>query len=230
MCELVDFDALVATRDAQMAAIVQHFEHARGRDRLTAPAVDDARHAERLLQLARMCRAVLADVREDALGKARMLALDVPRVADRPRVQQAKRIPWQDAVDMKVLLGERQRRIVLLQVAGAIAADAMPEDQVLGSGRRGDRVELHEAERSHRGFEVARRKKRARDRVIAKLLQGNTGKALAHAARSASTILSRAARAAGRKPPTKPMPSANISAARTMPGVSTKRNASSAKV
>jgi hypothetical protein len=40
------------------------------------------------------------------------------------------------------------------------------------------------------------------------------------AALSASTIVSRAARAAGRKPPTKPMTSANESAATTMPGVS----------
>ena len=87
-----------------------------------------------------------------------MLALDVPRVADRPRVQQAKRIPWQDTVDMKVFLGQRQRRIALLQVARAIAADAMPEDQVLRAGRRADRVELHEAECAHRGLEIARSK------------------------------------------------------------------------
>src|SRR6202030_660861 len=98
--ELVDFDALVATRDAQSAAIVQNFEHARGGDRSAAPAVDDARRPKRLLQLARMSRAVLADVSENALRQPRMLALDVPRVADRPRVQQVKRIPWQDTINV----------------------------------------------------------------------------------------------------------------------------------
>src|ERR1700730_10771978 len=106
----------------------------------------------------------------------------------------------------------------------------MPQDEVLRAGWRTDRVELHEAKRPYRGFEIARRKKRARNGVIAQLIHGNAGDARAHAARSASTILSRAARAAGRNPPTKPMPSENINAAKTMPGVSTKRNASPAKV
>src|SRR5450755_2624860 len=131
---------------------------------------------------------------------------------------------------MNDLFGQRQRRILLLDVARAIPADAMPEDQVLCARRRADRVDLNEAQRAHCGFEIAWHKKRARHRVIAKLRQGHPRRARAHAARSASTIFSRAARAAGRNPPTKPMPSANISAARTMPGVSTKRNASSAKV
>src|SRR3989440_1286211 len=131
---------------------------------------------------------------------------------------------------MKVLLHQRQRWIVFLEIASAIAANPMPQNQVLRAGRRADRVELHEAEHPHCGFEIADRKKRARNRVIAELFHGNAGNAPAHAARSASTILSRAARAAGRNPPTNPMPSANTNAARTMPGVSTKRKASSAKV
>ena len=169
-----------------------------------------------------MSRTVRADVSENALRQPRMLALDVPRVARRPRVQQAKRISWQHTVDMEVLLDQRQRWIVFLEIAGAIAANPMPQNQVLRAGRRADRVELHEAERPHCGFEIADRKKRARNRVIAELFHGNAGNARAHAARSASTILSRAARAAGRNPPTNPMPSANTNAARTMPGVSTK--------
>src|SRR6202040_2220609 len=162
-----DFDPLVATRDAQLAAIVQNFEHASGGDRLAAPAVDGARRPERFLQLAWMGRAVLADVSENALRQARMLALDVPWVAHRPRGQQAKRIPRQHAVDVQPLLDQRQRRIVLLEIAGAIAADPLPEDQVLRAGRGADRVELHEAERPNRGFEIASTKKRARNRVIA---------------------------------------------------------------
>ena len=56
------------------------------------------------------------------------------------------------------------------------------------------------------------------------------GERSAHAARSASTIFIRAARAAGRKPPTKPIASANTSDATTMPGVSVNENASSANV
>ena len=55
-----------------------------------------------------MSRAVLADVSENALRQPRMLALDMPRVAHRPRMQQAKRIPWQHTVDVQVLFDQRQ--------------------------------------------------------------------------------------------------------------------------
>ena len=56
------------------------------------------------------------------------------------------------------------------------------------------------------------------------------GPLLAYAARSASTIFIRAARAAGRKPPTKPIASANSSDATTIRGVSVNENAISANV
>jgi hypothetical protein len=120
-----------------------------------------------------MGRPVLADVSENSLRKPRMLALDVPRVASRPRVQQAQRISGHDTVDMDVLLAEWQRPIVPLEIAGAITADAMPENQILRARRRADRVQLHKSERPYRAFEVARSEERARNRILTEAHERN---------------------------------------------------------
>src|ERR1022692_1507759 len=172
-----------------MAATVQCFEHARGGDRAPPPAVDDAHRAKCLLQLARMRRSVLADVGEDSLRKSRMRFLDVPRIAHGTRVKQAKRVARQDSVDVDELLGQRERRIVFLEIASAIAENAMPQDQVLRPRRRADRIELHESQRPNRAFEIARGKEGARNRILAKLLQRNAGRTPAHADLDASSTV-----------------------------------------
>ncbi len=60
-------------------------------------------------------------------------------------MQQAGGVARHEAVGVEEVLLQPEAREAPLQVAGAIAGDAMPQDQVLGPGRRADRVGLHEA-------------------------------------------------------------------------------------
>ena len=71
----VDLHAVDAPHDAQLAAEVQRLEHAGGRDRFVAPPAGRAMPAQRV-EVARVRLAVVRDVRENARGEARMLALD----------------------------------------------------------------------------------------------------------------------------------------------------------
>jgi len=52
-----------------------------------------------------------------------------------------------EAVVDETVLVDRQARVAALEVAGAIAVDAVAQRQVLGARRRADRVGLDEAER-----------------------------------------------------------------------------------
>ena len=66
------------------------------------------------------------------------------------RMQQAHRIARHEAVGVEEVLLQPEAREAPLQIAVAIAGHAMAQDQVLGAGRRADRVGLHEARRADR--------------------------------------------------------------------------------
>jgi hypothetical protein len=75
----------------------------------------------------------------------------------------------QKAVDEEVVFFEVERFVLGLEVAGVVVDDAMPEDEVLRSRRRANRVCLDEAEALDRGSQRRRRKERAADRETPEL-------------------------------------------------------------
>ena len=66
--------------------------------------------------------------------------------AGRARMHQRQMLPRQEAVVDEAILLDREPRVAALEVAGAIAGDAVAQGQVLGARRRADRVGLDEAQ------------------------------------------------------------------------------------
>ena len=62
------------------------------------------------------------------------------------RMHQRQVLPRQEAVVDEAVLLDREPGVAALEVAGAIAGDAMAQRQVLGARRRADRVGLDEAQ------------------------------------------------------------------------------------
>ena len=77
----------------------------------------------------------------------------------------------QEAVVDEGSLPRRQPRIAPLEIAGAIADDAMAQRQVLSARRRADRIGLHEAEPVDRALQRRRLEQRAGDRVAAQVVE-----------------------------------------------------------
>ena len=150
---LVDAGAVLAPRDAQQAAVVHAVEQVRRRQAGAAPGVGDAAVREVRLDDARMGRAVLADEGEHLVRLA--LRRRRPTCAGRARMHQRQVLARQEAVVDEAVLLDREPRVAALEVAGAVAGDAMAQGQVLGPRRRADRVGLDEAElldRPERGW------------------------------------------------------------------------------
>jgi hypothetical protein len=96
----------------------------------------------------------------------------VPLPAGRARVQQRQHLSRHEAVVDKGVLFHAQPLVAALQVAGAVVAHPLVEDEVLRARRRAHGIGLHEPEpadggRQRQGFEQA-----ARDRIAAQLGQG----------------------------------------------------------
>jgi hypothetical protein len=77
----------------------------------------------------------------------------------------------QEAVVDERVLVDPQARIAALEVADAVAGDAVAQDQVLGARRRADRIGLDEAELVDRARERRRLEERARDGVAAQVVE-----------------------------------------------------------
>jgi len=82
-------------------------------------------------------------------------------------VQEIERRGRQHAIDMHVVLDQRQLRKTHFEIAGAITGDSMAKDQILRSRRRADRIDLHESERRDGRCDVGRLRQRARRRIRA---------------------------------------------------------------
>jgi len=74
--------------------------------------------------------------------------------------------PWGDPSD-DLLFGNGQGRVVAFQIAGAVAGDAMAQDQILGTRRSADRVGLHKTERANRLMQPDRLEQRSRNCIAA---------------------------------------------------------------
>jgi hypothetical protein len=76
-------------------------------------------------------------------------------------VQKPPGLVRQEAIDEEVVLLEVERLVLAFEVAGAVAGDAVTQDEVLGPGRGTDRVCLDEPETIDRVTQRRRRKERA---------------------------------------------------------------------
>ena len=69
-----------------------------------------------------------------------------PRPGPAARVHQALHGSRHEPVVHEEVLVDVEFRVAALEIAGAIAGDAMPQREVLRPGRRADGIGLHEAE------------------------------------------------------------------------------------
>ena len=81
-------------------------------------------------------------------------------------MQERKIGMWQEAVNMQHAFGNGQRRVVPFQIAGAIARDAMTQDQILGARGSADRIGLHKTERAYRIMQPGRLEQRSRNGIV----------------------------------------------------------------
>jgi hypothetical protein len=77
-------------------------------------------------------------------------------------------------IDEDVLL-DRQRRVLPLEVAGAITLDTRPERQILGPRRRSDRIRLHESKRVDRPCQSCWSPQAASDRHPTEIVKRRRG-------------------------------------------------------
>jgi len=82
--------------------------------------------------------------------------LGVPHAAGRARVHQRQPVARHEAVVDEAVFLDREPRVALLQVPGAVVLDAMTQDQVLCSRRRAHRVGLHEPQALERAGQRGR--------------------------------------------------------------------------
>ena len=73
--------------------------------------------------------------------------------------------PRQKAVIDEEVLFDLELRITALQIAGAIAAHAVPQDQILSTSWRANRIRLNEPKLANGAGEGRRRKQAASDGV-----------------------------------------------------------------
>jgi hypothetical protein len=80
-------------------------------------------------------------------------------------------LPRQEAVVHQAILLDREARVAALEIAGAIAGDAMAQRQVLGARRGADRVGLDEAELFDRSEEGGGLEQGPRHRISAQIVE-----------------------------------------------------------
>src|SRR5205809_5538399 len=78
-------------------------------------------------------------------------------------MNQPPHVAGHEAVGVKIILLQLERRILLLQVTRAISLHAMPQDQILRPRRRTNRIGLHEAQAVDRCLERCWREQGLRD-------------------------------------------------------------------
>src|SRR6185503_9937752 len=128
-----------AARDAHESPIVKLLQGLSGRLGIAAPGIDDTLAAEVRLEVRRMYLSRrLHDVEH-------LLFEPAPARAG-ARVQQVPHTPRHESVCVQVVPFDVERRVVTLEIAGAVSVDPVPENQVLRARRRTNRIGLHEAE------------------------------------------------------------------------------------
>jgi hypothetical protein len=174
-------DAPFTPRHPQQPAIVQAIEQLRAGAGAAAEPIGGGAERQRRVHLARVRHASVTHHLQHPL---RVLPLSLrPRARRRARVHQRVQLTRDEAgVDEEVLL-DGQPRVASLQIAGAIAGDAVPQRQVLGPRRRADRVGLHEAQPGQRPRQRGGPEQRAVDRLAPQVHQrlGHGHGAMMHA-------------------------------------------------
>ena len=163
---LVDPGAGLAPRHAQQPAIVQALQQMRADVQVAAPALDAAM-VEMRLHVPGSGVTMLAHEGQHLPGAR--LHPGVPGPPLPARMEQGQGLARQETVVDEEGLFDRQARVAALQLAGAIALDALREDQILGASGRPHRVGLDEAQARNGARQTGGLEKAARDRVAAKL-------------------------------------------------------------
>ncbi|SRR5260370_30228881 len=137
-----------------------------------------------VIDLARMHGAALAHELQQQLGllpaSSRPGRGRIGRdAAIRARMHQRLQRPRQEAVVEKEVLLESQFHIASLEVASAVAPDAMPQRQVLSARRRADRIGLNEAQPVEGAFQSGGREEAAGDGKAPKVIEGHQERLLA---------------------------------------------------
>ena len=89
------------------------------------------------------CRRMCASIYAASRGCSR---LHMPGAVEHARMQEALRGGRHHARTRADILGQRQLRVGAAEIAGAVVDHAMTQDQVLRTGGRAHRIDLHEAE------------------------------------------------------------------------------------
>ena len=153
----INADSVLAPRNSQQSAPMQPFERMRGRFRVPAPCVHDPALAEVTLKNTRVCLAEPRDCLQHLL-------FECFRAGCLPRMEQLPYASRYDAICVQVVFLNIEGWIFSFEIAGAISADALSQNQVLRTSRRADGIRLHEAEPIDRRSEVCRREQRAGNR------------------------------------------------------------------
>ena len=136
------------------------------------PGVGAAAMREVLLHRARVRRPVLADEREH-VGRT-LCRRRVPARLGIARMHQGEVPARKEAVVDEAVLLDGEARIAPLQIAGAIALDAMAQGQVLRASRGADRIGLDEAELVDRPAERGRREERTGHGIAAQVVESRS--------------------------------------------------------
>ena len=153
---LVDPDAALAPGDPEQTSVVQAFQRVGGRLRLAAPGVDHALATVVLLERAGV------GVPEAGHGDQH-LPLEAGQGPRAARVQELPHRPVKKSVGVKDVFLDVQRGVAALEVSGAVARHPVTQDQVLGPGRRTDRVGLDEPESAQGARQGRGREQRVED-------------------------------------------------------------------
>src|SRR5579862_788212 len=120
----------------------------------------------------KLCAPALRDRPSRAMPRIDEFAV-VPRGSSRARMHQRRNLAGYEAVvDEKILL-DAELRVASLEVARAIADNAMAQCQILRASGRADRIGLHEAKPMHRPLQRGRLEQAACNRVAAQVADGN---------------------------------------------------------
>jgi hypothetical protein len=149
-------------------------EQVRRRVGAAAPGIDDRAVREVSVDVARVHVAALANEVDQGL-RAR-LARSAPCRPHGARMHERENRARNEAVIDDEILLDIEHGIAPVEIARAIAGDAVAQHQVLRTCRRTDRIGLHEPAVLDCLLQIDRREETARDRVAAKLGDADDGR------------------------------------------------------
>ena len=167
----IDPDPGLAACYPQQAAVVHGVEQVSRRARRAAPIVGDGAVREVFGHLAGMHRAVCADKVQK--GPHVAAASRRPRSGASARVHQDLHGARDVAIVHEEVFVHVETSVSTFEIAGAVAADAVTQREILRARRCPDGIGLHEAQRVERALQRGRGEEAARDRSVPHVVEGH---------------------------------------------------------